>query len=304
MQMKAIQKAIEQGLLGIRIYAMIFSLVGETKPFHEHYLSGGIYTGFGSERFKLGPVKMMVDGSSTAPTCATLEPYASNPSDSGLLSMTPDEVEALILRGHLGGWQMATHTVGDRAVTVAVDAFEKVLKAHPKKNHRHRIEHCIMNTPELVKRIKKLGLIVTSQPGFVNEFGDSYLVNYGRERTDRMFACASYLKEGIIAGGGSDCPVTFSNPLLNIDVALNRTTQSGQVIGPQQKISLMEALRMYTYNSAYASFEEDIKGSLEVGKLADLVILDQKISDVPLTGIRDVKVDYTYIDGKEVYSRK
>lgn len=119
-----------------------------------------------------------------------------------------------------------------------------------------------------------------------------------------MFAAKSFLDKGVLAAGSSDCPITFSNPILNMHLACNRTTQTGQVLNKKECIGVMDALRMFTYNGAYASFEEDIKGTLEEGKLADLVVLSEDLTKVKPERLKDVVVDMTFIDGENVYERK
>ena len=118
-----------------------------------------------------------------------------------------------------------------------------------------------------------------------------------------MFNAKSFLNRGIMVAGSSDCPITFSNPILNMHLAINRETQSGQIINSEERVSIMEALRMFTYNGAYASFDEDRKGSIEVGKLADLAVLSQSLLDTPSENIKDITVDMTVIDGKIVYEK-
>jgi predicted amidohydrolase YtcJ len=301
-QMGAIQEAVKQNKLQLRIYTMIFSFV-ENLKFVNDYLKVGIHTGFGDEKYKLGPIKLMIDGSSSGPTAATLEPYAVNPRNSGILSMTQEQVDDIIIKSHSLGWQVTSHAVGDRAVTMIVDAIEKALIRYPRKDHRHRIEHCAMINDNLLQRIKKLGIIPIPNPIFLYEFGDGYMVNYGKERAYKMFANKSYIEKGIIAAGSSDCPITFSNPLLNIHLAVNRETQKGQIINPDERITTKQALRIFTANGAYASFDEDIKGSIQVGKLADLVVLSESLLDVPPEKIKDISVDMTIIDGKIVYQK-
>ena len=301
-QMRAVLSAIKEGKLKIRFYAMIFSFV-DNLQFIDSLISTGLYTTFGDESFKLGPVKLMIDGSSSGPTAATLEPYASNPDSRGILSMEQEAVDDVIARAHANGWQVTCHAVGDRAITVIINAIEKALKKYPRKNHRHRIEHCAIMNDELFKRVKENGIVPIPQPIFLYEFGDGYMRNYGRERAYRMFPSGSFAEKGIIAAGSSDCPITFSNPLLNMQLAMTRKTQSGQVINPDECVSVKQALRMFTYNGAYASFEEDIKGSLEVGKLADMAVLSDSLFDTPADKVRDLKVDMTYIDGRLVYER-
>ncbi len=301
-QMGAIQDAVKQQKVKIRLYTMLFSFVDNLK-FNETYLDSGLHSGFGDERFKIGPTKLMIDGSSSGPTASTLEPYTSNPNDNGILSMKPEDVDAFILKAHKAGYQVTCHAVGDKAVTVIVDAIEKAMQAYPREDCRHRIEHCAMTTDVLLDRIKKLGIVPIPNPIFLYEFGDGYLVNYGKERAGRMFPAKSFIDKGIIAAGSSDCPITFSNPILNMHMACNRTTQGGQVINEKECIGVMDALRMFTYNGAYASFEENIKGTLEVGKLADLVVLSSDLTKAEPSKLKELEVDITIIDGEIVYQR-
>lgn len=302
-QMGAIQDAVRDNILQIRLYSMIFSFV-DNLDFVEDYIRTGLHTGFGDDRFRLGPVKLMVDGSSSGPTAATLEPYTSNPRDSGILSMTQEQVDDVIIRAHRAGWQVTSHAVGDRAVTMIVEAVEKAVRQYPRADHRHRIEHCAMVNENLLERIRQLGIVPIPNPIFLYEFGDGYLVNYGRDRAGRMFTNKSYIDRDIIAAGSSDCPITFSNPILNMHLAVNRETQTGQVINPEERVSVMQALRMFTYNGAYASFEEDRKGTVEAGKLADLAVLSGDLLKTPPDRIRELKVDMTVIDGRIVYQRE
>lgn len=301
--MKAFQKGVEANRIKVRLVTMLFALMGETADFSDLYINSGIYTGFGNDRLKLGPIKIMIDGSSSGPTAATLEEYTSDPGNHGLVCLSQEYIEDVTMRAHVAGYQMTAHAVGDKGITLIVDALEKALKAHPRPDHRHRIEHCAMTSPELLQRIKALGIVPVAQPIFLYEFGDGYLRNYGPVRGNRMFPCGSFIREGVKVVGSSDCPVTFSNPILNMHVAVNRTTQTGQLVGPDERISVSDALRMFTYNSAWVSFDEHKRGSLEPGKLADLVVLSEALLDVPVENIRDVKVDMTYIDGEKLYMR-
>lgn len=302
MQMEVQRKAVEQEVINIRINAMVFSFI-ENLKFVEEYIKKRPDTKK-NPRFKVGPIKLMIDGSSSGPTAATLEPYTSNPDFSGILSMEPEAVDDIILRAHERGHQVTTHAVGDRAVDLISSAIEKAIKAHPREDHRHRIEHCAMVNDALLGRIEKVKILPVPQPIFLYEFGDGYLRNYGKDRTNRMFTCKSFIDRGILAAGSSDCPITFSNPLMGIHLAVNRVTQSGAKISQEERISKMEALKMFTYNGAYASFEEELKGSLEVGKVADIVILSEDFTRCSDDRIKDIKVDMTMVDGKIVYERK
>jgi predicted amidohydrolase YtcJ len=304
--MKAFQKAVELDRIKTRIITMLFALVGDSTEFSNLYINSGIYTGFGNDRLKLGPIKIMIDGSSSGPTAATVEEYTSAPGNHGLLSLSQEYIDDIVLRAHTAGYQMTTHAVGDKAVIMYLDAVEKALKAHPRQDHRHRIEHCAMvgHNPDIIRRIKHLGVIPAAQPIFLYEFGDGYIRNFGEKRGGGMFPCASLLRAGIPVAGSSDCPVTFSNPLLNIHTAVNRTTQTGRLIGPDERISVADALRMFTYNAAYVSFDEKKRGSLEAGKFADLVVLSEPLLSISPEKIKDVVVDMTFIDGRKLYDRQ
>lgn len=299
-QMDAIQEAVELGKLKLRLNAMIFSFV-ENVNFVEDYLKVGIHTRFGSDRFRLGPVKLMIDGSSSGPTAATRQPYESNPESCGIMSMSQEKIDDIVMRAHKSGWQMTCHAVGDKAIVAIMDAIEKAIKKYPRKDHRHRIEHCAMMTDGLMERVKELGIVPVPQPVFLYEFGDGYMVNYGKDRAYRMFPSQSFIENNVLAAGSSDCPITFSNPFLNMYMAVNRKTQTGQVINEKEGVSVKDALRMFTYNGAYASFEEDKKGSIEKGKLADLVILSDDLYAVDKEKIKDIKAELTMIDGEIVY---
>ena len=301
-QFKAFQNAVELKKFRIRLYPMIFSFA-ENLKLNDTFLKIGLHSGMGNDYFRIGPMKLMIDGSSSGLTAATFEPYACDPNNHGILSHSQEVVDEYVCRGQQGDWQITSHAVGDKGVAMIVNAIEKAMEMYPKDNCRHRIEHCGMINDTLLERIKKLHIVPISNPVFLYEFGDGYMAHYGKESTDRMFTCKSFLDRGIIAAGASDCPITFSDPLLGIHLAVNRETQGGQVINPDERLKPMEALRMFTYNGAWASREENRKGSLEVGKLADLAVLDGDFLQVDPSKIRDMKVDITILDGVIEYER-
>ena len=301
-QFKAFQNAVEQKKFKIRLYPMIFSF-SENLKLNDDFLKIGLHSGMGNDHFKIGPMKLMIDGSSSGPTAATFKAYECDPDNHGILSHSQELVDDYVCRGQQGDWQITSHAVGDKGVTIIVNAIEKAMNLYPKEGARHRIEHCGMINDELLDRIAKLGIVPISNPIFLYEFGDGYVTNYGKESAWRMFTCKSFLDRGIIAAGASDCPITFSDPLMGIHLAVNRETQAGQVINPDERLKPLEALRMFTYNGAYASREENIKGSIEVGKLADLAVLDQDFMKVAPSEIRNIKVDMTILDGIIEYER-
>lgn len=297
--LRAIQQAVQSGDVKVRVYAMVGAL-NNSDAFVEKMVASGVTTGLGDARFKIGPVKVFTDGSSTGPTVATREPYTSNPQDYGILYYSQEELDRILVEAHRHGFQITAHAQGDRAIEMLLNTMEKALADYPRTNHRHRIEHAGIAMPDLLERMKTLDVIPIPNPPFFYEFGDSYIENYG-ERVNHMYPVRDFIDNGIISAGSSDCPVTHYDPLLGIHVAVNRISQSGREVGTNQRVNVLEAIRLYTWNGAYASFEEDIKGSIEVGKLADLVVLSDTILCTPEAGIKDLDVAMTIIDGEVLY---
>lgn len=299
---RTLQLAIQQNLLQLRVYALLGSL-NDSKDFSEKIIASGVVTGTGNEWFRLGPVKLFTDGSSTGPTIATREGYTSDPENQGILYYSEEEIYSVLGLAHKLGYQITVHAQGDKAIEMYLNVVERALKECPRENHRHRIEHAGISTPDLQDRIKELGMVPIPNPSFHYEFGESYIRNYG-DRVNYMYPARDFIDKGIIAAAGSDSPVTDYNPLIGIHTAVNRQSKNGVDIGPKQVIDVLEAIRMYTWNGAYASFEEDIKGSIEPGKLADFIILNGSILNEDKARIKDLQVDTTIVDGKIVFERK
>lgn len=299
MGLRALQRASEKGIIKQRVYTM----VGRDLDWGRHLISSGIYTGLGDDKFKIGPLKLFLDGSSSGPTVWTREPYTSDPDNYGVYYYDQETVDALFIEAHRQGWQITAHAQGDAAIDMLLNTIEKANKIYPRPDSRHRIEHAGIATPDLVKRMKEQNVVPTPNPAFLYEYGDGYIVNYG-DRAYQMFPLKDYMNEGVTAAITSDSPVTDFSPMRGMHSAITRTSQSGQVVGEHQRISIIEAIRMYTINAAYASFEERIKGSLEVGKLADLVILDRSLLKTKVDDLIDVKVDCTIIGGQVEYQRE
>ncbi|MBK7125335.1 MAG: amidohydrolase [Dehalococcoidia bacterium] len=285
------------------IQVRIYSFVTVNAPDHPHVgiLSTGVRTGLGDERLRMGAFKVVTDGSSSGPTAATREPYASNSDDRGIAYWKQDDLDSLIGRAHRAGWQCTVHAVGDRAIEQTLDAMARAQAEYPRQGLRHRIEHCGITPPDLQRRVRAQGIVPAMQPAFFWEFGDGYIRNYGRERADVMFPAKSLLEAGVIVAGSSDSPVTDYRPLFGIEQAQTRATSGGDVCGPNERVDLAMALRMHTINGAYASFEERIKGSIERGKLADVVVLSGDIRKVPVRELRDLPIAMTVVGGRVVY---
>lgn len=299
--LRAMQKAVQSSDVKVRIYALLCSLTGAQKLV-EQMLDSGIATGLGDEKYKIGPVKLFTDGSSSGPTIATREPYTSDPDDYGILYYSQEELNDILGRAHDKGFQITAHAQGDRAIEMVIDCIESALQSSPREDHRHRIEHAGLTMPDLLERMKNLNIIPILNPAFFYEFGDGYLKNYG-DRVEHMFPARDFIDASIPAAAGSDSPITDYNPLLGIHVAVNRRSESGNLVGERQRVSVTEALRLFTWNGAYASFDENIKGSIEVGKLADLVVLSDRILSVPEEKIKDIEVEMTLVDGEIVFEK-
>jgi predicted amidohydrolase YtcJ len=299
------QELLAEGVRKVRV-----SLMVSLRPWRageEDMLSAmsslGIESGLGDEWLRIMSLKIMGDGSGAGGTAGVYTPQHRGPKGLGLMTTSPEDMERIVLAAHEAGLRVSIHSIGDKGVDIALDCFEKAQKAKPVKDMRHRLEHNSCCTPKQLKRIKKLGVVPSSSIGYMYGLGDQYAENFGPERVRWLHPHKTMKEMGIIAGGNSDCPVTFYSPWTQIYAAVTRKTSSGQVVGPEEAISVMDAIRVYTLNGAYLAKEEGIKGSIEAGKLADLIVLDRDILSIPGDEIKDVKVLTTIVGGKVVYSR-
>ncbi|MBQ9156811.1 MAG: amidohydrolase [Eubacterium sp.] len=298
------QKLSEENKMTCRIYPMLFTLMGkdDNVKFVNAQIHSGFHTGLGDEYFKIGPVKLMIDGSGASGTCATREPI----SNTGLLapsSMSQEEVDDIIVRAHKAGFQVTAHCIGDRGVDMVLKAYEKAQELYPREDCRHRIEHCMIAEPDLLERIKKLDVTPVMNPAFINLWGTSFNKFYQGSRNDYLIALRSALDMGINCTIASDWEcIPDMSPVKGIASAMDRTVyETGETVAAMQSIKLMEAIRCLTINAAKISFEEDIKGSIEVGKLADIVVMKGKMTEMSSREISELEVERTYFDGRLVY---
>jgi predicted amidohydrolase YtcJ len=254
---------------------------------------------FGSEdetENRLG-IKVFVDGSLAARTAALSEPYSDDQAAKGEMLYSQEELNTLVAKAHKAHLRLVLHAMGDQAISIALNAIEKVLREAPRMDHRYRLEHASVLNIELIGRIKELGMTVSVQPKCViSEFTMwSAVERLGSERARWLYPLKTLFKEGIRVIGGSDCPMEPLSPLQGIQAAVTRP------FFPEEQISVEEALQMYTVNAAYATSEETLKGSVEEGKLADLTVLSDDPNVVPVSKIGDIKVKMTVVGGKVVY---
>jgi len=312
-QIAAYQEAVERGALRVRHNLAIWSNAlfnyenfdEELKKVEWNLLGMGIRSGLGNERLRIGPFKFVPDGAVSSGTAVTYETYGADPNHqtTGVFVIDPEKLTKLACVVHALGWQLMIHAIGDRTLDTAINAIAKALQTRNKEDPRPRLEHCVMITPSMIERIRELGILLTLQPGFVWGLGDSYITQLGKEKAARTKPFRALLDNNIMVAFSSDRPVIDGAPLLGIHAAVNEKTVTGQDFAPAEKISVEEALRCYTINGAYTTFEEHIKGSLETGKLADLVILAEDPTKIAPESIKDVQVMATMVGGEFLYKK-
>jgi predicted amidohydrolase YtcJ len=263
----------------------------------------GIYRGLGDDWLRICGVKFFFDGAISARTAAVSEPYLNKPDFYGVFATTEEIARKTLTEAYKKGYRISAHANGDRAIDLYLDIIEELQNEYPREDPRNRDIHCTVVNPRIVKRIKKLGILPTIFGPYAYYHGDKLIPSFGEKRLEWMFAARSFLDAGVIIAAHSDHPCAPFPPLMAIHALVNRTTKAGNPIGRSQKISVIEALKLYTTHAAYHQFDEGKLGSLEVGKLADFVILSDDILSVPTDTIIDIKVDMTVIDGKIVFAR-
>ena len=254
---------------------------------------------------KAGAVKIFMDGVIESHTAAMLEPYANNPEESGAPNYTQAEINELISNLDERGFQIFTHASGDRAVRMVLSAYEEAAGKHPESRRRHRIEHVEVVSEADIPRFAELGVIAAMQPHHATpDILGVWSKGVGRERIERAFAWKSLRDAGARVVHGSDWAVVTIDPLVGLHTAVTRQDLDDRPEGgwvPDQKLTLEDAISGYTLDAAFASFEEVVKGSIEVGKLADLAVLSQDLFKVPHRKIAKTEVMMTVVGGRAVY---
>ncbi|MCX7984058.1 MAG: amidohydrolase [Bacteroidetes bacterium] len=320
------RKLIESEQLPLRIYA---SVDGRSELWDQLKTQGPII-GYGNNRLTIRAVKYFIDGSLGSRSAALREPYADDPTNRGITTMSSNELRRYIDEAVAYGFQVCLHAIGDRANGMALDVIEESIIKGTNRDIRFRVEHAQMVSPGDIQRFAKLGVIASIQP--VQCISDMYWVDarVGHERVQWMFTWRSMIDAGVRVASGSDFPVEPVNPLLGIYAACTRKSISGLPqsatdiqqyfqLSPlssvdydafsdgwygKQKMSKIEAVRSFTSWAAYAGFEETIKGSIEVGKLADFIVISADLFEVPERTLPHIYVEQTFIGGKNIFTRR
>lgn len=291
---RAYMDAYLAGELPIRVYLMVAGgEIERLEPF-------GIRTGFGDDLLRVGGVKFYTDGAIAGRTARLSQPYVGRPHDYGILTVKQEEIDARVLKAHAAGWQVGVHANGDVAIEMVLSSFERAIREHPRPDPRFRIEHCTLVTPAILRRMNALGAIPTPFCTYVYQHCEKWPA-YGEDRLEWMFAMRSFLDAGLRPTGSTDyIPGPFP-PLLGVQTCVTRRGKDGKVWGGSQRITVEEAIRCYTRHGAYASFEEDRRGAIETGKLADLVVLGADPFKVNPGTIKDIPVEGTMVGGRWVW---
>jgi predicted amidohydrolase YtcJ len=302
---QAYQELMNDGDLTVRVYAMPWLALHEISDeeavsYVNHF---GPRQGFGNDYLKIGALKIVMDGGIGGRTALMRTPYVTgNPGNYGIQSVPQDQLRKFIKLANQKGWQMSIHSCGGKAMDNVLEIFREADQEKPIKGRRWYFVHGYDPSPQNLADMKRMEVGVATNPSFIYSLGDSFIFNMGKEWAAHASPHKEYLENGIHISGGSDSPVSPFAPLLGIYAAVARKTQvSKEVAGADQRISVQEALRVFTMGGTWMTFEEKIKGSIEPGKLADMVILGEDILTVDPEQIPKIPIIATFVGGKAVY---
>jgi len=301
------QELKEAGDLTVRICGMVKIDAG-TKPLEECVADieeWGPYTNFGDDMLKIGGLKLILDGGIGGRTALTRLSYRNEPTNFGLQVIPTKDLIEICKVAAKNNWQVGVHCCGGKAIDLTLEAYKKADAEKSIKNRRWMLIHAYEPNECTFADCKKLGVVVAVQPVFIHLMGHAFISGWGKKRASYACPLKGWLNQKIHVGGGSDSPMANFEPLVGIWAAVNRQVElTGEQLGVEQCISVQEALRMFTVESAYLSFDENIKGSIEPGKLADLVVLGEDILRIPKMRIKDIPILMTIMNGNIVYKDK
>ncbi len=293
-ELRIYREAAARGVPGPRVALM---------PLSNHlddYEAIGLSGPFGDDRLRIAAMKLYADGTLIGGTAWFSEPYGPKSEFTGSTYWQPNQLRDLVVRAHRNGWRVGIHTQGDLAMAMSLDAIEAAMRADPRHEPRHRIEHCGFPTPDQIGRMASLGVIPVNQPNFLVDSGDDFIRHLG-QRAHRLQPMREELDAGIQPVLSSDAFVSSLRPLDTISAAMTRATRSGAPIGEAQRLTLDEALRAHTIDAAVAIGMEDRLGSIEPGKLADIAIVDGSLEETPSHEIASLQMWMTILSGERVW---
>jgi predicted amidohydrolase YtcJ len=307
-QMRAFHEAELRGDLTVRTAMSIagwgFGTRREDGRIRDRMAGVGVMGGFGDDVLWIDGVKLMPDGGAGDGTARMYEPYEGEPDNFGTWTVPPDELVEHIQWAHDHGYAMDIHTCGDEAQDVAVQAFALAQERNPNPRLRHRVHHAYLPTEQALETMAKHQIPAVVSNPFLWSLGESYLTSIGPERAARMMPMRTYLNRGVPLAGSSDSPVATHNPWIGMASAITRTTVQGTELGPDERLAPEEALRMYTAGGAFVLHRETTLGTLEPGKLADLIVLDQDPRDLKSDELMSVETRATMVGGQWVYDAR
>jgi predicted amidohydrolase YtcJ len=306
-EVAAYQTARETGRLPIRVQLMVSA--DALHPVGAHRDDGirrgidlGLRSGFGDDHLGLGAVKVFTDGGVMVRTAALTEPYTGT-DNRGVLAQPAEEITAVVADAHAAGWQLGIHAIGDRAIDLALDAIEAAQQAHPRPDPRHRIEHCGIARDDQLDRIAALGVVASVQPCFLVDNSEDYAAVLGPERMHWQYRGKSFLDKGIAVVGSSDRPLGAGSPLVGIQYMVDRTSHRGTVTGPDERLTVEQALATYTSGAAHAAHREHDFGTVAARKHADFTVLSDDPRRVDPSRIAKIDVVSTIVGGTVVYGQ-
>ena len=298
-ELAAYQRLRQAGDLPVRTYLMMM-----LDQMLEPMLQLGLRTGFGDEMLRIGPAKLFSDGSLGGRTARMRRPFQGEADNVGLWMMPPADLKAKVLRAHRAGFQVGIHAIGDAAVELVIEAYEEAQRADSSPDPRHRIEHCSIVDEGLIGRIAAIGAVPIPGTSFLRHFRDAYVQNVGEERLRYAYGLASFARHGIIAAASTDAPVVPTSATAGLQTMVTRRDLAGHPVWPEEAVPLADALRVYTVNGAYASFEERTKGTLVPGMLGDVTVFETDLFAVAPDDLAQVQVDLTILGGAVAFARE
>lgn len=301
-EISAYHRAKREGRLPVRTWLTL--LGDEGRSIVPECYAAGLISGTGDEMLMVGAVKFFLDGSAGGRTAWMNEPYLGDDKTTGVQMLENSELERIVMDAHVKGYQLACHAIGDAAIEQLITAYEKALAAHPDPDRRHRVEHCGFSTPTQHERMVAAGVYPCPQQVFIHDFGDAYVKVLGPERALSSYPFKTWFDLNLKPATGSDAPVCDPNPFPNFHTMLTRQTWRGTVMDERERVSIEEALQAYTEYGAFSQKQEQVKGRLVPGFLADIAVFSRDLLTArPEDILKDTRCDLTILNGEIVYDR-